>query len=194
MTAELAPPAPQPGVLELFYGVLFHPKATFEAAPLDRLVGQGCLAIALVAAISALTAGGTGLGGLLLAFFSALGWLIVLWLVLSALVFVIARTWRPQGEFVPMLAATALSMLPWVLQAPLGVLYGWGPVGTAIAGLGSLALFIWWLRILVAAVRGVTGLATGQTILVLVLADVLIAATPLVMLALGLLSLAAIFS
>ena len=191
-SASHAPEAvtPSPGVLEWFYGVLFRPREVFSTWPLERAQGPAALAVLIVAAIGGYTSAGAGAGAVMLGFFTWLGWLVLAWFMLTGLVFVIGRIIRPQGEFLTLLSAVGLSLLPLIFSGPLAAVAAWGAFGTAIAVLGQLVLFIWTLRLLLAALKGVMGLSTGQAILALVVAEVMLAVVPWMLFALGLMSIA----
>ena len=194
MNSEVTQSAPTPGVLEWFYGVLFRPRETFATWPVEQAQGAAGLAVLVVSAIGGYTAAGAGAGAVMLGFFTYLGWLVFVWFTLTAMLFVIARILRPQGEFLPLLAATGLSFLPGIFWGPLAALAGWGSLGLALSVVGRLVLFGWWIRLLLAALRGVTGLSTGQAVLALVVAEVTLAAIPWTLFSLGLMSLVLAFS
>jgi hypothetical protein len=193
MSSEVTTPqqaAPAPGVLEWIYGVLFRPREVFSSWPLDRAQGVAALVVLLVAAIGGYTSAGNGAGAVMLGFFTWLGWLVLSWFLVTGLVFVIGRILKPHGEFLPLLSAIGLAYLPMIFGGPLAALAGFGKFGLAIAVLGELGIFIWTLRLLLAAIKGVMGLSTGQAVLTLVVAELTFAAVPWMLFTLGVMSLA----
>jgi hypothetical protein len=191
MSSELTTPqaAPAPGVLDWFYGVLFRPREAFATWPIDRAQGAAGLSVLLVALIGGFTSAGTGGDAVVLGFFTWLGWLVLGWFTSTALLFVIGRVMRQQGEFLPLLSAIGLALLPMILVGPLHAVAAFAGIGTAIGVLGELAVFIWMLRLVVAAVKGVMGLSTGQAVLAIVIAEATLAAIPWLLFSLGIMSL-----
>jgi hypothetical protein len=197
MSSEVTTPqqaAPAPGVLEWIYGVLFRPREVFSTWPLDRAQGVAALVVLLVAAIGGYTSAGTGAGAVMLGFFTWLGWLVLSWFLVTGMVFVIARILKPQGEFLPLLSAIGLAYLPMIFSGPVAAMAGLGKFGLVIAVLGQLGIFIWTLRLLLAAIKGVMGLSSGQAVLTLVVAELTFAAIPWMLFTLGIMSMALAFS
>lgn len=181
-------PPPERGELkglDLFFGVLFRPRVTFFEVPLDRSLGQGLLVLVLVAVINAFASEVHGVGMVVLAFLTWLGYLMLAWAVLTAVLFVVTHLIRPQGKFVDLLAATALSFLPWILEGPLHVVSRWGTGGLTVAAIGTIAVFVWFFKILLAAVRGATGLTSAQAVTALVLSELVLVGVPLLFMLLG---------
>lgn len=174
--------------LDTYYQVLFRPRSAF-AEP--RSFGAGTLTLLLVAAVSALGVGGTDGTGLWLVFLAIAATLLGSWLILGGIAYLLARAWHAPVEPGPFYAALALAFLPWLLAAPLDVVGQWGPVGAAIAGVGGLAVFVWWLAELVLAGRGAAQLGTGRAIGVLLLSAVLPWILPMLMMFFGMLGLIA---
>lgn len=173
------------GGLALIYGVLFRPRDTFWEIPLDRSLGRGVLVLVLVAAINAFASEVRGIGMLLLAFATWLGWMTLGWLVLTAVLFVVTHLLRPTGKFTDLLAATSLSFLPLILEGPLHVVSRWGNGGLTVAAIGTVAVFIWFFRVLLAGVRGATGLTSAQAVTALVLSELVLVGVPLLFMTLA---------
>jgi hypothetical protein len=152
-------------------------------------MGPAVLAVLLVALIGGFTSAGTGGGAVVLGFFTWLGWLLLGWFGSTAMLFVIGRIMRQEGEFMPLLAAIGLALLPMILEGPLAAFASFGKFGVAIAALGSLGVFIWSLRLVLAALKGVMGLRTGQAVLAMVVAELIVAAIPWMLFSLGFMSL-----
>lgn len=190
MSSDVTTPQAAPGVLDWFYGVMFRPATVYATWPLERAPGAAGLAVLLVALIGGFTSAGAGGGAVTLGFFTWLGWLVLGWFTSTAMLFVIGRLMRPQGEFMPLLAAIGLAMLPMIFEGPLAAFASFGRFGAAIAALGSLAVFIWTLRLVVAALKGVMGLRTGQAVLAMVISELILAAIPWMLFTLGIMSLA----
>lgn len=167
-----------PGGLALLYGVLFHARETFATAPLDRSLGLAAAVLALVAFVGAASGAAVGGGMLVLSFLTWLGNILISWLVLTGVLFVITRIIRAEGDFVPLLAATGLAFLPWIFLGPIAVFGRWGTVGMAIAAIGVIGTFIWFIRTMVAAVRGATGLSTAQSLMALVATELVLVVLP----------------
>lgn len=176
MSSELH--APDRG-LSLLYGVLFRARETYAVAPLERSLGLAGVVIALVAFVAAASGAAVGGGMLVLSFFTWLGYLLITWLVLTGVLFAILRLLKSQGELVPLLAATGLAFAPWLLAGPLAVLARLGTAGKALAAVGAIAVFVWFVRTLVAGVRGASGLSTAQSLLALVLTELVLVGLPL---------------
>lgn len=172
-------------LLDLFFGVLFRPRATFWEVALDRALGQGVGVILLVAAINAFASEVKGIGMLVLAFLTYTGWLALGWLVLTGVLFVVTHLLKPQGKFTDLLAATSLSFLPLMFEGPLHVISRWGTPGLTIAAVGTIGILIWFVRVLLAGVRGATGLTSGQAVTALVLSELVLVGIPLLFMLLG---------
>jgi hypothetical protein len=179
-----------PDVLTWYYGILFRPKETLATYRLDKALGAAGLAVALVAVIGGYVSAGGGASTVMLGFFTWLGWLLVSWLVLTSLVFVIGHVMKRKGEFGALLASTGLAYLPLLLLGPLNAVASWGVFGTAVAALGMIAVFLWWVRLLVAAVRQVMQLSTAQAVMAIVAAEVVLVGLPWLLFTLGVMSLA----
>lgn len=186
--------APAPGVLDWFYGVLFRPREVYATWPLDHAHSAAALAVLLVAVIGGFTSAGAGAGAVVLGFATWLGWLVLGWFTSTALMFVIGRVMTRQGEFMPLLAATGLAFLPMILAGPMTAIAKFGKVGLVIGTIGELAVLIWYLRLLLAAVKGVMGLTTGQAVIALVIAELTVAAVPWLLFTLGIMSLVLAFT
>lgn len=167
-----------PGGLALLYGVLFSARETFAVAPLERSLGLAAGVVAMVAFVGAASGAAVGGGMLFLSFLTWLGNLVISWLVLTGVLFVVSRIIRAQGDFVPLLAATGLAFLPWIFLGPLAVFGRWGTVGMAIAAIGLIGVFVWFIRTLVAGVRGATGLSTAQSLMALVATELVLVVLP----------------
>lgn len=182
--------SPRPRGLELIYGALFRPDATLDGATMERAFGVGLGVVALLGAVYALTAGVTGVAGTFLAFLTYVGWTLLFWLVPTGALFVVTRAMRREGEIGALLAATALSMLPFLFAAPLAVVGQWGTFGAVVALIGLIGVVVWSVRILLAGIRGVTGLSTGQSVLALFVSQTILMTLPLLMLVLTVMSIA----
>jgi hypothetical protein len=179
-----------PDVLTWYYGILFRPKEAYGTWRLDKALGSAALAVALVAVIGGYGSAGGGAGTVLLGFFTWLGWLVVSWLLLTSLLFIVGRIIRRKGDFGALLAATGLAYLPLIFLGPLHAVAGWGAFGTALAALGAIAVFLWWVRLLVAAVRQVMELSTAQAVMAIVAAEIVIGVLPWLLFTLGVMSVA----
>jgi hypothetical protein len=179
-----------PDVLTWYYGMLFRPRESLATYRLDKALGAAGLAVALVAVVGGYISAGGGAATVMLGFFTWLGWLLVSWLVLTALLFVIGRIIHRKGEFGALLAATGLAYLPLLLFGPLHAVANWGVLGKALAAIGMIGVFLWWVRLLVAAVRQVMQLSTAQAVMAIVAAEVVMVGLPWVLVTLGIMSLA----
>lgn len=172
-------PAPAPAGLELFYGVLFRPAATFKALGADAPLGMGAVAVLAVAATMGFAFGPHRPGGVVLAMFIALGWLFLSWLVLTGSLFIVGRLMVGRGELPPLMAGTALAFLPFLLVGPMAAFAGWGRGGVLLASIFFVGAVLWWLRILQAAVKGLLDLTNGQAVMAIVGMELLLAAIPM---------------
>lgn len=183
MSEPVTQAGPAPAALDALYGALFRPRSTF-AAPLPSLRPAAALVL-LVSIIWAfeLTHGQARL--LPLALLTALGCVLWGWLGMSAGLFLVTRGLYRRGEFHPICAAVGLALAPWLLLGPITVLAHLGKPGEAAAAVGSLLLFVWWLRLLLLGVRGAAGLTGGQALWTLIATELIAVAVPVVAMVLG---------
>lgn len=172
-------PPPAPAGLDLIYGVLFRPAATFKALGAEAPLGMGAASLLAVAATMGFAFGPPRPGGVVLTMFIALGWLFLSWLVLTGALFVVGRLIAGRGELQPMMAGTALAFLPFLLVGPMAAFAGWGRGGVLLAAIFFVAAVLWWLRILQAAVKGLLDVTNGQAVMAIVGVELLLAAVPM---------------
>ena len=177
MDFQAAPP-PAPQGLELLYGVLFRPTATYQALGPDAPMATAGGVVLVVALVAAFAMAPPEPGAVGLSFFIALGWLFLSWLLLTGPLFVVSRLLGGRGELPALMAATALAFLPFVLIGPMAAFAGMGKVGVLLAASFFVGAVIWWLRLVQAAVRGCMGLTGGQAVMALVGTELLLAAVP----------------
>jgi hypothetical protein len=163
--------------LDFIYGAFFRPRETFiQQSPTLRAAVAVVLLVGMVSAFD-MTGGKEGL--LPIALLTALGWLIWSWLGVSAGVFLVVRAFYRRGEFHSLCAAVGLAMAPWILLGPVHVLYHFGVVGAVLATICVIGLFIWWLRLVVLAVRGAGELSARQALWALAATEIMAISLPL---------------
>lgn len=173
------PPAPAPTGLDLLYGVLFRPTATFKATGAETPLAMGAAAMLAVAVVMGFAFAPQRPGAVVLASLIALGWLFLSWLLLTGSLFIVGRFMVGRGEVQPLMAGTALAFLPFILVGPMAAFAGWGRGGVLLAAIFFVAAVMWWLRILQAAARGIMDLTSGQAVLAIVGMELLLAAVPM---------------
>ncbi|MEW6398826.1 MAG: Yip1 family protein [Bacillota bacterium] len=182
--AAVPPEKPPLGVLELMYGALFSPVATFREVAARPHLGRAVVVLVVVAAVSAtvgaisggreFTAGmaeagvpvsGASFGPV--AFLFGLVGPFLFWYLQTAIFYLTGVLLGGKGPVLPLMAALAVASMPQVFSAPVML------VSTAVhQGLGvwlSLAVGIWVIVLNVLAVREALHFSTGRAIATLVL-------------------------
>jgi len=183
---------PDPGLLELIYGVLFEPVRTFRriapAPPLGKITLLFSLVKVLTAAVLwlswnsssglafwGLPGGGRGPAGLVrslapLAALAALVYEYLKWFVYSGILYLLAELAGGRGKSAGVLAATGLASLPALPALPLQVLIlvmgGSGALSGPLGILIWLAVITWGAVLVILGIRETQGLSTGRAVLV----------------------------
>lgn len=191
----LAPPGPVPeeppankSLLEMIYGVLFDPVATFRGVAVSPPVGRALLIFSVVSLLGAVMGfylstqvfrgelGDLGplaemmdmmiplmvFGGLIIAF--------VKWVVYSGLLHLVAEMFGGSGRALGVLAVTGLASLPVILLMPVELVVvlagGQSPLATIITGLFGLVSLVWGFVLVVLGLREVHGFSAGRALTV----------------------------
>jgi len=183
MTTETFMPGdaagPAPTGLELVYGVLFRPTATFAALGSEAPLAAGAGAMLTVAAVLAFAMGPQAPHKVAITMLIALGWLFLTWLLMTGALFIVGRLMVGRGEIQGLLGGTALAFLPFILVGPMASFSGMGHWGKLFGACLFVGAVLWWLRLLAAAARGNMGLTSGQGVMAIVGMELLLAAIPM---------------
>lgn len=206
---------PDPGFLELIYGVLFDPVKTFRRVAESPPAGKIVLIFFIVKALSILLfiAGGLssqnfifggfpGLSGREMAgviramapaaAVFALVYEFLKWFVYSGILYLLAGLSGGRGKAVGVLAATGLASLPALALLPFHILalfLGGGRMPTPFGSLLWLAVMAWGAVLVVLGLRETQGLSTGRAVAV-ALAPAAVAAAVLLLLLIFMVALA----
>lgn len=138
--------------LDTLYDTLFHPIITFRALDETETTNPKFLFYALTAVITVsalapliqLANTGGDFGGLALGipFSTIIG--VAVWGFMALTTGLWAYAFTGHARIRTFLTLSGLATLPWILMGPVSVLkFGLGPIGTAIAVLGALLIWLW---------------------------------------------------
>jgi hypothetical protein len=138
--------------LDTLYDTLFHPIITFRALDETETANPHFLFYALAAVITVsalapliqLANTGGDFGGLALGipFSTIIG--VAVWGFMALTTGLWAYAFTGHARIRTFLTLSGLATLPWILMGPVSVLkFGLGPIGTAIAVLGALLIWLW---------------------------------------------------
>jgi hypothetical protein len=165
---------------EQIYAVLFRPTEAFSAPVKPGTLPLGLAVLLLVSVMLALIHAGT-LVSLWLMIVMIGCWLVLLWCLGSGILYLLTRGVAADATLGQLLGATALSALPWCLLAPLHALAARGGWGPSLAAVGTLVVWVWWLKALHGAIAGTLGITGKQATLAIFGSVITLLALPLLL-------------
>lgn len=172
-------PGPAPTGLELVYGVLFRPTATFAALGPDAPLAAGAAAMLTVATVMGFAMGPQAPHKVAIAMLIALGWLFISWILMTGSLFIVGRLMVGRGEIQGLMGGTGLAFLPFILIGPMASFAGMGHFGKLFGACLFVGAVLWWLRLLQAAARGNMQLTSGQGVMAIIGMELLLTAIPM---------------
>lgn len=161
--------------LETLYDVLFSPGAAMRRIAERRPLGQALAAFFISVLIPA---GAVYFALQAMGYAKAAGFVVaahtaarlVVWFVGSAVLSLIAELYGGRGTAVGLFTAMGFAHLPGIFLVPLSVAAMLLPAGLAgiVFAVGALALLLWALALVAAAIAGAHGLGMAKAVLVLV--------------------------
>jgi len=164
------------GLAEAVAGILIRPRETLRQVGGGASLGPALVALLLTALVSRWSSTlinpepAAWLGGSIAYTLLTVASMGLLFFLLAAVYYGLARLLRLRGSFRGLLSGLALANVPSVFTAPLALLaVALGPAGQVLAGLGTMALGIWVTVLSVLAVREVFATSTGRALLIYLL-------------------------